>query len=89
MMSKPVTKPTELVHEVAYQELSDLLKKHAGELRSDELLAVAANMVGKLVALQDKRTVTVAQAMELVARNIQYGNQQMIEQLKDEGAGHA
>ncbi len=43
-------------HEVAYQDLCALMTKHAVGMTSAELLAVAGNMVGKLIALQDQRT---------------------------------
>lgn len=68
-------------HEVAYQDLCALVNKHADKMTALELLAVASNMLGKLVALQDQRTVTPAHAMEVVAQNIEHGNQQVLEQL--------
>ena len=76
-------------HEVAYQEVCALLAKHAGTLDAFEMLAVAANMLGKLVALQDQRKVTTEMALELVARNIEYGNQQVLDQLAQQTAGRA
>ncbi len=77
-MSLKTAKPE---HEVAYQDLCALVNKHAGKLSSLELLAVASNMLGKLVALQDQRTVTPAMAMEVVAQNIEHGNKQVLQQL--------
>ncbi len=68
-------------HEIAYQDLCALVNRHASKLSALELLAVAANMVGKLVALQDQRTVTPALAMETVAQNIESGNQQVLAQI--------
>ena len=68
-------------HEVAYQDLCALVNKHADRLSTLELLAVAANMLGKLVALQDQRKVTPSMAMEIVAQNIEYGNQQALAQI--------
>ena len=68
-------------HEVAYQELTQLINKHKDKITALELLAIASNMLGKLVALQDQRITTTAQAMETVAKNIERGNQQVIEQL--------
>lgn len=68
-------------HEVAYQDICQLVNKHASQLSAIELLAVAANMLGKLLALQDQRTTTSEMAMEVVARNIETGNQQAIDQL--------
>lgn len=68
-------------HEVAYQDLCALVNKHCSKLTALELLAVAANMLGKLVALQDQRTVSPGMAMEVVAQNIEYGNKQVLDQL--------
>lgn len=68
-------------HEVAYADLCALVSKHADKLTAAELLAVAANMLGKLVALQDQRHVTPREALEIVARNIEHGNQQVLELL--------
>lgn len=65
-------------HEVAYQDLVALLRKHADEMSSLEMLAIAANMLGKLIAMQDQRTVTSEMAMEIVTRNVEYGNQQVV-----------
>ena len=68
-------------HEVAYQDLCALVNKHADKLSAIELLAVASNMLGKLVAMQDQRTVSPDIAMEVVAHNIELGNQQVLAQL--------
>lgn len=68
-------------HEVSYQDMCALVHRHADKLDALELLAVAANMVGKLVALQDQRKVTPAMAMEVVIKNLELGNQQVMEQL--------
>lgn len=68
-------------HEVAYQEILQLVNKHAGKLSALDMLAVASNMLGKLVAMQDQRTVAPSMAMEVVARNIEAGNRQVLDQL--------
>ncbi len=78
-MSVHLAKPE---HEVAYQDLVALVRKHAHELTAMELLAVAANMLGKLVAMQDQRTVMPAIAMALVAKNVEMGNQQVLDELQ-------
>jgi hypothetical protein len=63
-------------HQVVYQELTNLVKKHAGTLSQLEILAVAANMVGKLIALQDQTAVTPEQAMKIISYNIEAGNRE-------------
>lgn len=85
-MSLHATKPA---HEIAYQDLCQLMRKHS-KLTPLEMLAIAANMVGKLVAMQDQRSTTPAMAMEVVAKNIENGNQMIIDQLaKGPSAGRA
>lgn len=59
--------------EVVLQELLDLLSRH-GDLTSAELLAIAANMIGKMIALQDRRTMTSERALRIVSDNIKIGN---------------
>jgi hypothetical protein len=65
-------------HQAFRDDSIALLRKHAGELSSVEMLALAAHLVGQLVALQDQRKVTGAMAMEVVARNVEQGNQEAI-----------
>lgn len=72
------TKPE---HEVAYQDLVQLVRKHADKLTAAELLAIAANILGKLMAMQDQRTMTPNRAMEIVAENIECGNKQVLDDL--------
>lgn len=77
-MSVHTAKPE---HEVAYQDLCKLVSKHAPKVSAVELLAIAANMLGKLVAMQDQRTLTPDQAMEVVAKNIESWNQEIVDQI--------
>lgn len=70
-------------HEIVYQELNKLVNRHAAVMTPLEILAIAANMLGKLIALQDQRKISPAAAMEIVARNIELGNQQVIEELRN------
>lgn len=82
-------KEATLDHEALYQDLVGVLKKHAGKLSAVEMLAVAANMVGKMIALQDQRALTPQQAMTIVADNIQHGNRAVIESLLADSGGRA
>lgn len=75
-------------HEVAYQDLMALLNKHADHVTPLELLAIASNAVGKIIALQDQTAVTADQAMQIVARNIEVGNQQVLDRMM-QSAGSA
>lgn len=72
---------TSAEHEVTYQEIVKLLDAKAGKLDAMDILAVAANLVGKLVAMQDHRLYTPVQAMEIIAANITEGNKQALAEL--------
>lgn len=68
-------------HKIAFDDLIALCSKHADKLTKLELLAVAANMLGKLVALQDQRYVSPEKAMTVVFENIQAGNGEAVASL--------
>jgi hypothetical protein len=74
-------------HEIAYQDIVALVRKHGEHLSAVEMLAIAANMLGKLLAYQDQRIMTSVMAMEIVAQNIEEGNRQAVaEVMKSEGS---
>lgn len=73
-------------HEVLYQELIELMRKWE-HLGAPTMLAVAANMIGKMMALQDQRKMTPDMAMEIVAKNIEIGNAQVLAQLQNASGG--
>lgn len=54
------------------------MKPWADQLGAQRMLAVLAYTVGQLVAMQDQRRVTPAQAMDVVAENIELGNADFI-----------
>lgn len=85
-MSLHLAKPQ---HEVAYQDICKLVSKHADKLSAHELLAVAANMLGKLVAMQDQRVMSPALAMEIVAQNLEHGNKAVVDHLTNSKGGSA
>jgi len=76
-------------HEVAYNDLIQLLREHAEKVTSVEMLAIASNMLGKLVAMQDQRMITPSIAMEIVVKNMEEGNKQVIENLRLKSEGNA
>jgi len=85
-MSVHIAKPE---HEAAFQELSKLLMRHSAKVSALDMLAIAANMVGKIVAMQDQRVISPASAMEVVAKNIEIGNEQMLKSIRDDIAGRS
>lgn len=61
------------------QDLIDLLEKHAPDVTKIEALAVAANLVGKIIAMQDGETYSITDLLAIVSANIKAGNAQALE----------
>jgi hypothetical protein len=61
-------------HTAFLDQMKAALGDSGKDLPAEELLAVASQFVGMLVAQQDQRRYTPAMAMEIVARNIEIGN---------------
>lgn len=76
-------------HEVAYQDLNKLISKHADKISALELFAIASNMLGKLAALQDQRTVNQQIIINILMKNFEIGNRQAIDQLLNVKGGNA
>jgi hypothetical protein len=72
------TVPPNVNHQQFYADVAELLKKHAETLNPLEMLAISAQIVGKVLALQaptsDKRLL-----METISRNIEAGNHEMVQ----------
>jgi len=83
-MKLTMTKPE---HEASYQDIIALLKRHP-DLTPYQMLAVASNLVGKLSAMQDQRTVSNEDVMATVQDNIEYGNKQILDKLGLKPEGH-
>lgn len=82
-------KPATSAHEITYKELVEFLEKRTAGLSALDVLAVASNMVGKLLALQDGAKVTPEAGLRIIMSNIQLGNEQATAALRGDPAGHA
>jgi hypothetical protein len=69
---------TEMKRQADLHNLSDL-----------DVLALCAFMTGAVVALQDQRKMTPAQALEFVGVNIEAGNRSVLKGLLGQTAGRA
>jgi len=69
-------------HEAYLDALQISLAAHQ-HLSSIELLAITSQFVGILIAHQDQRKYSADQVMEIVGRNIEAGNQAVLEGLFD------
>lgn len=71
-------------HQKIMREFKEVLFKHKDDLTPSEMLAVAAQLVGQVLALQNQTLMTPAAAMSIVAANIESGNQAVIDGLLNE-----
>jgi hypothetical protein len=76
-------------HAAYMDELKAALGNSGKDIDSAELLAITAQFVGMLIAMQDQRKMTPAMAMELVARNIEQGNASALADLTGPAEGKA
>lgn len=83
MMGSLKSVPTTPEAEACRQALLAAIHPYADHLGSHGMLAVASALVGQLIAMQDQRTTTPAMAMEIVARNIEGANAQVLADLRD------
>lgn len=72
-------------HMAMRDDLIAVIRKHGDAMSAADILAVAAYTVGQIIALQDQRTMTPAMAMEVVASNIEAGNQHAQSEVKSAG----
>lgn len=88
-MPKMKTVPVSPDAEACRQALVAAIRPYADVLGAQGMLAVASALVGQLIAMQDQRTMTQAMAMEIVARNIEGANQEVLDGLRNSTSGHA
>lgn len=75
---------------IAFREgLIACMRQHGDAMDATELLAVAAHLVGQLIAMQDQRRWTTEKVMELVSSNIEQGNREVIDGLLNSTGGTA
>lgn len=73
-------------HEQFYQIMARTMKSEPfASMPAEELLAVAANFLGKLCAYQDQRKFTQQQVMEIIIKNLELGNQQAVAEVQSAG----
>lgn len=65
-------------------EMKRAMRKHGKNLTAEELLAIAAQLVGNLIALQDQRKYTSEMVMQIVSENIMIGNDTAVQGLMNE-----
>lgn len=81
-MSNLKISPT-AVHQALKVKISNILQVYSDEhkLSQIEVLCVASQMVGMIIAMQDQRVYNPDEVMKIVADNIKAGNDIVVEQL--------
>jgi len=70
-------------------DICALINRHLTPDTPDRFLAIAAQVVGQALALQDQRKMTKEMAFEIILTNIEMGNQAVISQLMNSTGGTA
>lgn len=68
-----------------HADICDFIKAHLIPDTSERALAIASQIVGQILALQDQRTMTSDKGLDLILVNIELGNQQVIKDLRSAG----
>jgi hypothetical protein len=68
-------------HVAFREELIGVMKKYGDDLSAIELLAITSVLLGQMIAVQDQTKYTSKQIMDLVAKNLELGNQEAVDNL--------
>jgi hypothetical protein len=71
-----------------HADIMALVQRHLTPDTSERVLAIAAQITGVVLALQDQRKMTLEMAWDLILANVEIGNQRVIANLH-ETKGHA
>ena len=77
------TKPVDALMKEFNRAFENLLRQFGDRIDAQQMLAIASHAVGRLIALQDQRTMTKDMALQVVIQNIEVGNQEAIAKLTD------
>lgn len=83
-----IIEPTE-THEKCKLAMLEAMRPYVDELSQMEVLAIMAQVVGQLIALQDQTKYSSDAIMKMVAANIEHGNQMVVNDLLAQTAGNA
>ena len=73
--------------EKAKNDVMDVLKKRHSHLTPLEILSMFSHITGQVLALQDQRKITPQMGMEVIAKNIEAGNESVVDGImKSEGS---
>lgn len=75
-------------HNALIKDLKAALGRHT-DLSGMEMLAVVSQFLGSIIAFQDRTRFTAEQVMEIVAQNIEAGNQVALESVLSRPEGTA
>jgi hypothetical protein len=68
-------------HQAFRTDCLAVLRRHAGKLSAQEMLALSAHLVGSIIAMQDHHNMTPDMAMDIVHSNMAMGNAEAVEEM--------
>jgi hypothetical protein len=81
-MSDPIKRvTTNSGDQLLHADIAALIKRHLTPDTPERVLAIAAQVVGQVIALQDQRTMTNERVWQIVLANIEAGNQGVIDRI--------
>jgi hypothetical protein len=83
-----IMEPT-LAHEAAMVAMKEAMRLYADALGAEGMLALASQLVGNLIALQDQTKYSTNAVMRMVEANIEEGNRAAVHELLGQTKGSA
>lgn len=75
-------KPT-MAHDEFNNDVTALLRKYGDHLSAQDMLALMSQVVGKVLAFQDQRSMTPEMGLEVIRANIEVGNKQAVDLIRN------
>jgi hypothetical protein len=90
MSDRPlITTPPNDADKALHADIGALIKRHLTPDTPERVLAIASQVVGQVLAMQDQRTMTTDQAFQIITANIEKGNVAVVQGLLDAEGGTA
>lgn len=84
MSDRPMkTMPPNDADKALHSDIAALIKRHLTPDTPERVLAIASQVVGQVLAMQDQRTMTTDQAFQIITANIEKGNAGIIENISN------
>nr|DAF77114.1 MAG TPA: hypothetical protein [Caudoviricetes sp.] len=83
------TIPANATHTAFRDAVVQAMQPFKNDLSALEILALTSHLVGQLIALQDQTQYTASQVITVVKNNIELGNKEVVDDLRNVTGGTA